>query len=151
MMDTCSACSQLSEKDVEMAVVNGSVKDLQAQIEQRDAAMAAMQGQLEQVVEAWRTKLETTRSEAQAAKATLTAQLQASQEAVQRERAAYGQLRQERDDAERKCSKVEKEAKLTQSLKQQHWQAVKEVSKVPPPTHPASRPANQPGQSMPTA
>lgn len=108
-----------------MAAVNGSVKDLHAQIEQRDAAMAAMQGQLEQVVSAWRTKLEATRSEAQASKAELIAQLQASQEAVQRERAAYGQLRQQRDDAERKCSKVEKEASLTHSLKQQHWQAIK--------------------------
>lgn len=129
-----------------MAAVNGSVKDLHAQIEQRDAAMATMQGQLEQVVEAWRTKLEATRCEARASKAALTAQLQASQEAVQRERAAYGQLRQERDDAERKCSKVEKEASLTHSLKQQHWQAIKtaevlraEVSEAPAASKPASQ------------
>ena len=127
-MCTCATTYlQLSERDIEMATVNGSVKDLQVQIEQRDAAMGAMQEQLEQVVSAWRTKLEVTRSEAQASKAELIAQLQASQEAVQRERAAYGQLRQQRDDAERKCSKVEKEASLTHSLKQQHWQAIKDA------------------------
>ena len=108
-----------------MAAVTGTVQELKGQIEQRDTTMATMQAQVEQVVASWRAKLEATRCEAQASKAEISAQLQAAQAALQRERAASAQLRQDRDDAVSNCAKVEKEAALTQSLKQQHWEAVK--------------------------
>ena len=119
-MSVMLACPQLSEKDLEMAAITGTVNDLRSQIDQHDAAMAAMHSQLEQVVAAWRTKVEATRCEAQAAKAELSAQLQASQAAVQRERATSAQSQQDRDEALTKCSNLEKEVRLTHSLKQQH-------------------------------
>ena len=49
------------------------------------------------------------------------------QAAVQRERATSAQSQQDRDEALTKCSNLEKEVRLTHSLKQQHWEAVKNV------------------------
>lgn len=126
--DECScACAwpQLSRKDVEMAALVGTMQDLKAQVEQRDTAMAMTQDQLERVAAAWRAKLEAARCEAQASKMELSAQLQACQAAVQRERASLAQMREERDAAVSARSQVEKEASLTRSLKQQHWEAVR--------------------------
>ena len=41
-MSVMLACPQLSEKDLEMAAISGTVNDLRSQIDQHDAAMAAM-------------------------------------------------------------------------------------------------------------
>jgi chromosome segregation ATPase len=119
--------AQLSNKDIEMATLNGSVRDLSTYAEQCDAAMAAMQEQLEQVAATWRAKLEASRCEAEASTTEMSAKLKESQAAVARERAACARLRQERDEAASTCSKAEREAGLTQRLKQQHWEAVKQA------------------------
>ena len=57
--------SALSAKDVEMATLIGTVQELTAHAAASDTAVGQLQQQLEQVVAAWRVKLDATRCDAQ--------------------------------------------------------------------------------------